>query len=462
MLFIMKDEQFRLSPEQQKMVADNFNLVRYLVSKKVSSNSNEFDDMVQVGAYGLIKAVVTFDPSKGNQFSTYAATCIKNQIGMDYRKKRKYLSDVSLQEELPGQEDIRIEDRLADSITSNFAESFVENIANMEAVARTVSNILNTFNTRDRFVMLLKIAGKSQQEIADRIGISQAYISRLEQRYEKRLNEKAKHKNDKQHREVFQVTMENNMLKIVFSTTEVVSFKKNFARFLLEMSSPEQIGDLTEFKIVSSKERVTIYLPAETDSFALLATLFKEIEDFQMKCVTVQNASSKPKEQEIGKPTEVTVDTKASTKNATPTESVKPTEPSAQKEESDTNGQEDDGEFENIEATEQEEQDEPDAEGQAGLARGEEPEVNCQKKQKEKGAKVKKSSKKASSAKKENQSAKIREYISTRQSFTVKELVQEFPDTTQNNVSQIINKFLKENRITRIGRGEYQVNSVEN
>lgn len=459
----MKDEQFRLSPEQQKMVADNFNLVRYLVSKKVSSNSNEFDDMVQVGAYGLIKAVVTFDPSKGNQFSTYAATCIKNQIGMDYRKKRKYLSDVSLQEELPGQEDIRIEDRLADSITSNFAESFVENIANMEAVARTVSNILNTFNTRDRFVMLLKIAGKSQQEIADRIGISQAYISRLEQRYEKRLNEKAKHKNDKQHREVFQVTMENNMLKIVFSTTEVVSFKKNFARFLLEMSSPEQIGDLTEFKIVSSKERVTIYLPAETDSFALLATLFKEIEDFQMKCVTVQNASSKPKEQEIGKPTEVTVDTKASTKNATPTESVKPTEPSAQKEESYTERKENVRDTETTVASAQEEENaEPDAKGQAEIARGEDPEVNCPKEQKVKSAKVKKSSKKASSAKKENQSAKIREYISTRQSFTVKELMQKIPDTTQNNVSQIINKFLKENRITRIGRGEYQVNSVEN
>jgi RNA polymerase sporulation-specific sigma factor len=159
------------------------------ISKKFESTGINIEDLVSIGTIGLIKAVNTFSPQKNIKLATYASRCIENEILMFLRKSSQHKNDISLDEPLnidwDGNE-LLLSDILGsdgEEVTGN-CESQAEKSVLLEAV--------NRLPEREREIMIMRfgLAGggeKTQKEVADIIGISQSYISRLEKRIIKRL-----------------------------------------------------------------------------------------------------------------------------------------------------------------------------------------------------------------------------------------------------------------------------------
>jgi RNA polymerase sporulation-specific sigma factor len=180
------------SPELIKLrkllISHNLRLVVY-ISKKFESTGINIEDLVSIGTIGLIKAVNTFSPQKNIKLATYASRCIENEILMFLRKSSQHKNDISLDEPLnidwDGNE-LLLSDILGsdgEEVTGN-CESQAEKSVLLEAV--------NRLPEREREIMIMRfgLAGggeKTQKEVADIIGISQSYISRLEKRIIKRL-----------------------------------------------------------------------------------------------------------------------------------------------------------------------------------------------------------------------------------------------------------------------------------
>lgn len=176
-------------PEARDMlITHNLRLVVY-IAKKFEATGIGIEDLISIGTIGLIKAVNTFSPDKNIKLATYASRCIENEILMFLRKANQYKSEISIEEPLnidwDGNE-LLLSDVLGtdDDIVNENIESEAEKKLLLESVAKLPE--------RERFIMEKRfglVDGKelTQKEVADLIGISQSYISRLEKRIIKRL-----------------------------------------------------------------------------------------------------------------------------------------------------------------------------------------------------------------------------------------------------------------------------------
>lgn len=170
------------------LIVHNLRLVVY-ISRKFESTGVGVEDLISIGTIGLIKAVNTFCPSKGIKLATYASRCIENEILMFLRKSSQYRNDLSIDEPLnvdwDGNE-LLLSDVLgtdSDYICRHI-EQDVEKTLLHEAISR--------LSDRERIIMQMRFGlsdgiERTQKEVADMIGISQSYISRLEKRIIKRL-----------------------------------------------------------------------------------------------------------------------------------------------------------------------------------------------------------------------------------------------------------------------------------
>ncbi len=170
------------------LITHNLRLVVY-ISKKFESTGIGVEDLVSIGTIGLIKAVNTFNPEKNIKLATYASRCIENEILMYLRKTVQQRNEVSIDEPLnidwDGNE-LLLSDVLgtdADEVGSRL-ESETEKRVLIEAVGR--------LNPREKYIMEMRFGLRggremTQKEVADVIGISQSYISRLEKRILKDL-----------------------------------------------------------------------------------------------------------------------------------------------------------------------------------------------------------------------------------------------------------------------------------
>ncbi len=170
------------------LIIHNLRLVVY-IAKKFEATSVGIEDLISIGTIGLIKAVNTFSPEKNIKLATYASRCIENEILMFLRKANQHKSEISIEEPLNVDWDGN-ELLLADVLgTEN--DIVNENIES-EAEKKMLLDSLAKLSPRERFIMEKRfglVDGKelTQKEVADLIGISQSYISRLEKRIIKRL-----------------------------------------------------------------------------------------------------------------------------------------------------------------------------------------------------------------------------------------------------------------------------------
>ena len=173
---------------RDQLITRNLRLVVY-IAKKFESATAGIEDMISIGTIGLIKAVNTFAPGKNIKLATYASRCIENEILMYLRKGSNRRQDASIDEPLNTDSDGN-ELLLVDVLVSEDAQvgEALERSAEQAALRRAVARLA----PRERQIMELRfgLSGggeHTQKEVADRIGISQSYISRLEKRILKRL-----------------------------------------------------------------------------------------------------------------------------------------------------------------------------------------------------------------------------------------------------------------------------------
>ena len=189
-----KEEEYLCLSEQgdQKakdiLIEHNLRLVVFL-AKKYENTGVDLEDLVSIGTIGLIKGINTFHRGKNIKLATYASRCIDNEILMYLRKNKKTKTEVSIDASLSydseGNE-LNLEDVLGteDDIVTKSIEDEDDKKIMIEEIKR--------LNKRDRDILILRyglfgVEEKTQKEVADMLGISQSYISRIEKKVIKRL-----------------------------------------------------------------------------------------------------------------------------------------------------------------------------------------------------------------------------------------------------------------------------------
>jgi len=173
------------------LIVHNLRLVVY-IAKKFESTGIGIEDLVSIGTIGLIKAVKTFCPNKNIKLATYASRCIENEILMFLRKSSQYRNELSIDEPLNVDYDGN-ELLLSDILGTE--EDIVNKGIETEAEREILRSAVGELCDREREIMEMRfglVNGKemTQKEVADQIGISQSYISRLEKKIIKKLRVK--------------------------------------------------------------------------------------------------------------------------------------------------------------------------------------------------------------------------------------------------------------------------------
>lgn len=173
---------------RQLLITHNLRLVVY-IAKKFESTGIGIEDLVSIGTIGLIKAVKTFCPSKNIKLATYASRCIENEILMFLRKSSQYKNEISIDE--PLNIDWDGNELLLSDILGTDEDTVNGGIEN-EAEKAILREAVERLPERERSIMKMRFGlvdgkEKTQKEVADIIGISQSYISRLEKRIIKKL-----------------------------------------------------------------------------------------------------------------------------------------------------------------------------------------------------------------------------------------------------------------------------------
>lgn len=164
------------------LIEHNLRLVAHVV-KKYQHLEEEPEDLISIGTIGLIKAVVTFNPQKNNRLGTYAARCIENEILMMLRSKKKTSKEISLYEPI-GTDREGNEIQLFDIIEAR-EEDAQTKIIRKDDIKILYAKVESELSARERLVLKMRygLYGQeeyTQREIADRLGISRSYVSRIE------------------------------------------------------------------------------------------------------------------------------------------------------------------------------------------------------------------------------------------------------------------------------------------
>jgi len=166
------------------LIERNLRLVAH-ISKKYQNGEEDMEDLISIGTIGLIKAISTFNYERGNRLATYAARCIDNELLMYFRGKKKTSREVSLYEPI-GTDKEGNQISLMDVVESTDRDVFeiIELKGNSRKVYEMIPKVLNQ---REQEIIewrygLYNQKPVTQREIADKLGISRSYVSRIEKR----------------------------------------------------------------------------------------------------------------------------------------------------------------------------------------------------------------------------------------------------------------------------------------
>lgn len=175
------------------LIEHNLRLVVFL-SKKYDNTMIDLEDLVSIGTIGLIKGVNTYKLDKNIKLATYASRCIDNEILMYLRKNKKRRTEISFEDSLSYDQEgneLHLEDILGtekDNVTKKIEDKELEKLMYKE---------LDKLKERDKLIMILRYGlynslEYTQKEVAEKLGISQSYISRIEKKVIKRLKSLSK------------------------------------------------------------------------------------------------------------------------------------------------------------------------------------------------------------------------------------------------------------------------------
>ena len=193
---LTKDEEYEMmqrimkgdNSAREKLIVHNLRLVVYIAKKFETPNASS-EDLISIGTIGLIKAVKTFSPERNIKLATYASRCIENEILMYLRKSSQLKHEISIDE--PLNTDWDGNELLLCDVLGSEPDTVNINIEN-EIDRYLVLEAVSKLNDRECMIMELRFGlnGKkehTQKQVADELGISQSYISRLEKKIIKQL-----------------------------------------------------------------------------------------------------------------------------------------------------------------------------------------------------------------------------------------------------------------------------------
>ncbi len=180
---IMKELQNGIEDNRELLIIHNLRLVVY-IAKKFESKTTSTEDLVSIGTIGLMKAVKTFNPAKNIKLATYASRCIENEILMHLRKINNMKSEMSFDEPLSVDWDGN-ELTLRDVLGTDPDDVYEE--IEYDDEKRLLRKTVDSLDEKERNLMVLRFGldgneALTQKQLADKMGISQSYISRLEKR----------------------------------------------------------------------------------------------------------------------------------------------------------------------------------------------------------------------------------------------------------------------------------------
>ena len=175
---------------REELIAHNLRLVAH-IAKKYYSITNDQEDLISIGTIGLIKAVASFDYEKG-RFSTFAARCIENEILMHFRSIRKTANDISISDPIESDSDggeLTLMDTFADE------DSMIEQLDRKLQAKKLRNAVEELRDPREKEIVILRygLNGRepmAQREIAQKLGISRSYVSRIEKKALAQLKER--------------------------------------------------------------------------------------------------------------------------------------------------------------------------------------------------------------------------------------------------------------------------------
>lgn len=178
------------SEAKRILIEHNLRLVAH-VAKKYQNTCEDLEDLISIGTIGLIKAINTFNPAKKIKLATYASRCIENEILMYLRRNNKTKMEVSIDEPLNVDWDGN-ELLLSDILGTD--DDIIYKDLEHEVDKKLLMRAMTTLTEREKMIIELRFGinqkegeEKTQKEVADLLGISQSYISRLEKKIIKRL-----------------------------------------------------------------------------------------------------------------------------------------------------------------------------------------------------------------------------------------------------------------------------------
>ena len=165
------------------LIERNLRLVAHIMKKYYAQTADQ-EDLISIGTIGLIKGITTFDTSKGARLATYAARCVENEILMYFRSQRKSAQDVSLSDLIEtGTDGAALS--LMDVVSED--EDLLETISTRERLVQVRKAVAECLTDQERQVILMRyglggLKPSRQREVAQMLGISRSYVSRIEKR----------------------------------------------------------------------------------------------------------------------------------------------------------------------------------------------------------------------------------------------------------------------------------------
>jgi RNA polymerase sporulation-specific sigma factor len=166
---------------RQKLILHNLRLVSHIVRKYYAAAQNQ-EDLVSIGTIGLVKAVDSFKIDNGTRFATYAAKCIQNEILMHFRSQKKLNAEISMNETIDVDRD---GNPLTYTDVISSEENLPEEVMRSVEADRAMTLVRTRLDPRERQVITLRFGlggapALTQREIAQKLGISRSYVSRIE------------------------------------------------------------------------------------------------------------------------------------------------------------------------------------------------------------------------------------------------------------------------------------------
>jgi len=172
------------------LIVKNLRLVAHVAKKYSSTYANVYDDIISVGTIGLIKAIESYTKMKNTKLSTFAAKCIENEILMFLRQNKKFSAQVSIYDSIGTDKDGN-EITLMD-VLQNQEVDVDENVDVKMQIKKLIGRISKILKNREKKVIAMRygLSGydeKTQMEVAQELGISRSYVSRIEKKALKKL-----------------------------------------------------------------------------------------------------------------------------------------------------------------------------------------------------------------------------------------------------------------------------------